>query len=37
MYERVLGSEHPDTLAARVNLAHWTAQAGDPAEPIFPQ
>ena len=29
--ERVLGAEHPDTLAARANLAHWTGQAGDAA------
>ena len=29
--ERVLGPEHPDTLAARVNLAWWTGQAGDAA------
>ncbi len=31
MLERVLGPEHPDTLAARGNLARWTGQAGDPA------
>jgi hypothetical protein len=29
--ERVSGPEHPDTLAARVNLARWTGQAGDAA------
>ena len=29
--ERVLGPEHPDTLAARSELARWTGQAGDPA------
>jgi hypothetical protein len=29
--ERVLGPEHPDTLAARANLAYWTGQAGDTA------
>jgi hypothetical protein len=29
MVERVFGPEHPDTLAARSNLAHWTGQAGD--------
>ena len=26
--ERVLGPEHPDTLATRGNLAYWTAQSG---------
>jgi hypothetical protein len=26
---RVLGPQHPHTLAARQNLALWTAQAGD--------
>jgi hypothetical protein len=25
---RVLGAEHPDTLAARNNLAYWTRKAG---------
>jgi hypothetical protein len=29
--ERVLGPEHPDSLQARHELAHWTGQAGDPA------
>ena len=29
--ERVLGPEHPDTLATRDDLASWTGQAGDPA------
>ena len=29
--ERVLGPEHPDTLAARDSLARWTGEAGDPA------
>src|SRR5215469_4508106 len=29
--ERVLGPEHPGTLTARSNLAHWTGTAGDPA------
>ena len=29
--ERVLGPEHPDTLNARGDLAHWTGQAGDAA------
>jgi hypothetical protein len=29
--ERVLGPEHPDTLAARANLARWTGRAGDAA------
>ena len=28
--ERVLGPEHPLTLAARANLAAWTGQAGGP-------
>lgn len=28
---RVLGPEHPDTLAAWKDLAHWTGQAGDAA------
>ena len=27
----VLGPEHPDTLAARGNLARWTGEAGDAA------
>jgi hypothetical protein len=27
--ERVLGSDHPDTLATRHNLARWTGEAGD--------
>ena len=26
--EGVLGPEHPDTLAARANLARWTGKAG---------
>jgi hypothetical protein len=26
--ERLLGPEHPDTLATRDNLAYWTGQAG---------
>jgi hypothetical protein len=29
--ERVLGPEHPGTLAARSSLACWTGTAGDPA------
>ena len=29
--ERVLGPEHPDTLAIRANLARWTGKAGDAA------
>ena len=29
--ERVLGPEHPDTLATRGNLAYWTGVAGDAA------
>ena len=31
MLERVLGPEHPHTLASRGNLAHWTGKAGDAA------
>ena len=27
MFERVLGPEHPQTLAARQNLAYWTGRA----------
>ena len=27
--ERVLGTEHPDTLTTRGNLAYWTREAGD--------
>jgi hypothetical protein len=27
--ERVLGPEHPDTLAARANLASWAQRARD--------
>ena len=30
MHERVLGVEHPDTLATRSSLADWTEKAGDP-------
>ena len=30
--ERVLGPEHPYTLTARDQLAHWTGQAGDAAD-----
>ena len=29
--ERLLGAEHPDTLAARHGLAQWTGMAGDAA------
>ncbi|MFD0476508.1 tetratricopeptide repeat protein [Nonomuraea thailandensis] len=29
--EHVLGTEHPETLITRGNLAHWTGQAGDAA------
>ncbi|WP_240196838.1 helix-turn-helix transcriptional regulator [Nonomuraea lactucae] len=29
--ESVLGTEHPDTLTARYNLARWTGEAGDAA------
>jgi hypothetical protein len=29
--ERVSGAEHPDTLAARANLAYWAGEAGDAA------
>ena len=28
--ERVCGAEHPDTLTARANLAHWTSLAQNP-------
>ena len=31
MRERVLGPEHPYTLATRGNLADWTGKAGDAA------
>jgi hypothetical protein len=31
--ERVLGPEHPSTLAARGNLAHWTEKEDDSAQP----
>ncbi|WUT15958.1 hypothetical protein OG523_01550 [Streptomyces virginiae] len=27
----MLGPDHPDTLTARGNLAHWQGSAGDPA------
>jgi hypothetical protein len=27
--ERVLGAEHPNTLATRRNLAHWAGQADE--------
>jgi hypothetical protein len=30
-FRGALGPEHPDTLSARANLAHWTGEAGDPA------
>ena len=30
-HDDAYGPEHPDTLTARQNLAHWTGQAGDPA------
>ena len=29
--ERILGPEHPDTLATRADLARWTGEAGDAA------
>jgi Tetratricopeptide repeat len=29
--ERVVGAEHPHTLADRANLARWTREAGDAA------
>jgi hypothetical protein len=29
--EKVLGPEHPETLAVWYQLAHWTALAGDKA------
>ena len=25
----MLGPDHPDTLTARANLAHWTGEAGE--------
>jgi hypothetical protein len=28
---RVQGADHPDTLATRSNIAHWTGDCGDPA------
>jgi hypothetical protein len=28
---RVLGPDHPDTLATRNNIAGWTGECGDPA------
>ncbi|MGH3185373.1 MAG: tetratricopeptide repeat protein, partial [Streptosporangiaceae bacterium] len=31
MRERVSGPEHPDTLAARHQVARWTGDAGNPA------
>jgi Tetratricopeptide repeat len=30
-FERVLGTEHPQALAVRANLARWTGEAGDAA------
>jgi hypothetical protein len=27
--ERILGSDHPDTLATRHNVARWTGETGD--------
>jgi hypothetical protein len=30
-YPRVLGPDHPHTLHARENLAHWRGEGGDPA------
>ena len=30
--EKILGREHPDTLAARQNLAYWTGKAGNLAD-----
>ena len=32
--ERVLGPEHPDTLATRGGLAYWTGAAGMPRRPV---
>ena len=29
--EQMLGTEHPDNLTARRNLAYWTGKAGDAA------
>lgn len=34
IFERVLGSDHPDTLANRANIAAWTAAVGQPNEAI---
>jgi hypothetical protein len=31
VWKQILGPEHPRTLAARHNLAYWTAEAGDAA------
>ena len=31
---RVLGPDHPDTLATRGNIAAWTGQCGDAAEAL---
>jgi hypothetical protein len=28
--QRVMGAEHPETLATRARLAYWTGEAGDP-------
>jgi len=32
---RVLGPDHPHTLATRVRLAQWRGQAGDPAAAVL--
>ena len=28
--QRVMGAEHPETLATRARLAYWTGEAGNP-------
>ena len=32
--QRVLGPDHPDTLATRHGIAHWTGEAGDAPEAL---
>jgi hypothetical protein len=32
---RVLGPDHPDTLATRGDVAHWRGHAGDPAGAVI--
>jgi hypothetical protein len=33
VFERVLGKEHPDSLAARASLAHWIKEAASAPSP----